>query len=74
MAGLALTGSAAAAGVMDEQTILLLYIYNIIYFPKIYAGTRGRGLRNGALPPRSGYETLRNGALGSGDTFLNARQ
>ena len=33
----------------------------------------GRGLRNGALPPRSSYETLRNGALGSGDTFFNAR-
>jgi len=26
--------------------------------------------RNGALPPRSGYETLRNGALGSGVTHF----
>jgi len=31
----------------------------------------GRRLRNGALPPRSGYETPRNGALGSVVTFLN---
>ena len=34
-------------------------------------GHGGRRSRNGALPPRSGYETLRNGALGSvGSHFL----
>ena len=33
---------------------------------------RPRGLRNGALPPRNGYETLRHGALGSEDTFFTA--
>jgi len=38
----------------------------MVYFPKIYAGMLA-GLRNCALPPRSGYETLRDGALGSGD-------
>ena len=55
--------------------IYYIYIYLMFnyMFQKITRG-RGRGLRNGALPPRSGYETLRNDALGSGDTFLNARQ